>query len=583
MLLINARDLLPALAGMVFAYPWAALALGRGRAPLLTALVTLALSLGALTLGMMGLALIGGLRPGVLWLGMLVIFGAGLALLHRRELLPRWRGRAALRGAGARMRAHPLQVVALAVIVAILALVTFNLLYWPFNADDAVSIYAMQSRAIFETRALPDDDGLYEAYPMLMPLSYAYVHLVSGTINEYLALGFAAALSIGTFGAAGALGVSLYDRRTGLIAALLLALTPIFVRWSATGYTDVPAGMFVALSALFAWRLLQDGSGRDALLAGVMAGLAAWTKNSALAVALSLAAIVAYGMLPRMEGARLTLRHAALAGLGGLVTAGPWYIRNLLLIGRPVPATLWADQAEPTLENLIPFMMHLGTEQFFVPGVVLTMGMALMLVEALRLVGPQRDSARVLLVFALPFAAAWWRLASYEVRFLMTILPLVAVMGARAVVRVGEWLPRANSASSRRAVTVIGAALLIAMALPAARKAVLFKGEIARDPLMDDATRHRVTLGAVYDVARYLDALPADGMILSDTYYLPFHVHSAPVVVGGLPHRDALARYRFLVLSPGSPLPGALAAGDALLLANIDGFRVYRVTYDPTP
>jgi len=328
---------------------------------------------------------------------------------------------------------------------------------------------------------------------------------------------------------------------------------------------------------------LQDGSGRDALLAGVMAGLAAWTKNSALAVALSLAAIVAYGMLPRMEGARLTLRHAALAGLGGLVTAGPWYIRNLLLIGRPVPATLWADQAEPTLENLIPFMMHLGTEQFFVPGVVLTMGMALMLVEALRLVGPQRDSARVLLVFALPFAAAWWRLASYELRFLMTILPLAAVMGARGVMRLGHWLPQLQGEQMRRTAMVAGAALLIALALPAARKAVLFKGEIARDPLMDDATRHRVTLGAVYDVARYLDALPADGMILSDTYYLPFHVHSAPVVVGGLPHRDALARYRFLVLSPGSPLPGALAAGDALLLANIDGFRVYRVTYDPTP
>ena len=90
MLLINARDLLPALAGMVFAYPWAALALGRGRAPLLTALVTLALSLGALTLGMMGLALIGGLRPGVLWLGMRVIFGAGLALLHQAPMPP-WR------------------------------------------------------------------------------------------------------------------------------------------------------------------------------------------------------------------------------------------------------------------------------------------------------------------------------------------------------------------------------------------------------------------------------------------------------------------------------------------------------------
>lgn len=580
MLLIDAPDLLLALAGMVFAYPWAALALGRARAPLLTALVTLALSLGALTLGMLGLALIGALRPGIVWLGMVLIFAAGVALLRRRELLPRWRLRAAQRDASRWVRAYPLEAVALGVILAVLALVTFNLLYWPFNADDAVSIYAMQSRTIFETRALPGGDGLYEAYPLLVPLSYAYAHLVSGAINEYLALGFAAALSVGTFGAAGALGATLYDRRTGLIAALLLALTPIFVRWSAAGYTDVPAGFFAALGALFAWRLLQHGADRDALLAGIMVGLAAWTKNSALAIAASLALIVVYGMLPRLEGARLTLRHAALAGLGLLVTAGPWYLRNMIVFGRPVPATLWSDQAEPTLQNLVPFLAHLGVEQFFLPGVVLTLGLALALVEALRLPGPQRDSARVLLVFALPFAAAWWRLASYEVRFLMTILPLVAVMGARGLVRVGEWLPQPGRETARRAALVAGAALLIALALPSARKAVLFKGELARDPLMTDVERHRVTLGAVYDVARYLDALPAEGTILSDTYFLPFYVRSARVVVGGLPRRDALARYSYLVLSPDSPLPGAMTAADAALLADIDGFRVYRVTYD---
>lgn len=580
MLLIDARDLLPALAGLIFAYPWAALALGRARTPLLTALVTLALSLGALTLGMLGLALLGGLRPGIVWLGMLLIFAAGMALLHRRELLPRWRLRAALRDGRAYARAHPLEAVALVVVVAMAALVTFNLLYWPFNADDAVSIYALQSRIIFETRALPADDGLYEAYPLLVPLSYAYAHFVSGAVNEYLALGFAAALSVGTFGAAGALGAALYDRRTGLIAALLLALTPIFVRWSAAGYTDVPAGFFAALGALFAWRLLQTGEGRDALLAGIMVGLAAWTKNSALAFGASLALVVVYGMLPRLEGARLTLRHAALAALGALVTAGPWYIRNMVLIGRPIPPTLWSDRAQPTLQNLVPFLAHLGLEQFFLPGVVLTLGLALALVEALRLPGPRRDSARVLLVFALPFAAAWWRLASYEVRFLMTILPLVAVMGARAVVRIVERLSQPRGAPVRRAALVVGAALLIALALPAARKAVLFKGEIVRDPLMDDAARHRITLGPVYDVARFLDALPAEGTILSDTYFLPFYVRRAQVAVGGLPRRDALAHYSYLVLSPDSPLPGALTAEDATLLTEIDGFRVYRVTYE---
>lgn len=583
MLLIDARSVIPALAGLVFAYPWAALALGRARTPLLTALVTLALSLGALTLMMLGLALAGALSRTAIWAVMLIVFGPGQALLARRERLAIHQPQAARRNPVAWRRAEPLAAVALGVTGLMLLLIMFNLLYWPFSDDDAVSIYASQSRTIFETRALPRDDGLYEAYPQMVPLSYAYAYFVAGEINEYLARGFAAALSIGAFGAAGALGAALYDRRTGLIAALLLALTPIFVRWSASGYTDVPAGFFGALAALFAWRLVRRGAGFDALLAGVMAGLAAWTKNSALAFAVSLAVIVLYGMLPRRDGARLTWRHAALAGLGLLATAGPWYLRNIVLFGQPVPATLWADRAQPTLENLLPFLTHLGIGQFFVAGVILTLGPALALVEALRLPGPARDSARVLLVFALPFVALWWRLASYEVRFLMTILPLAAVMGARALVRISVWLPRPASAPVRRALALGAAALVIALAIPAARKAVQFKNDLIDDPLMNDAARHRVALGPVYDVARYLDALPADGVILSDTYFLPFHVHTAPVVVGGLPHRDALARYRYLVLSPNSPLPGAMTAEDAVLLVEIGGFRVYRITYGEAP
>ena len=53
------------------------------------------------------------------------------------------------------------------------------------------------------------------------------------------------------------------------------------------------------------------------------------------------------------------------------------------------------------------------------------------------------------------------------------------------------------------------------------------------------------------------------------------------MVVGGLPRRDVLARYSYLVLSPGSPLPGAMTADDAALLVDMDGYRVYRVTYTP--
>jgi hypothetical protein len=125
--------------------------------------------------------------------------------------------------------------------------------------------------------------------------------------------------------------------------------------------------------------------------------------------------------------------------------------------------------------------------------------------------------------------------------------------------------------------------ILLIAAFPSARKAVQFKGEILRHPFMDNVERHRVRLGPIYDVALYLNDLPADGTILSDNYYLPFHT-DARVVVGGLPNRDHLARYDYLVISPGRSLPVFVDVDqDVEQLTMIGGFTVYRVKVSELP
>jgi hypothetical protein len=99
---------------------------------------------------------------------------------------------------------------------------------------------------------------------------------------------------------------------------------------------------------------------------------------------------------------------------------------------------------------------------------------------------------------------------------------------------------------------------------------------------MGDQQRHEVTLGPIYDVALYLNALPARGSVLSDNYFLAFHVNEAGrvgVVVGGLPRRDYLARYTYLVYSPGHSLQKVIQEEDVRLLAEIQGFKVYQVLY----
>jgi len=557
--------------GLVFALPWALVLLpAERRSTLLLALTTLALSVGSLTLWLLVLALVDALTLGASLAGIAVLCGAGMVVAVRRGDF-RLSG---MQPAGVGTWGNPLLIGAALIVLAMVILITFSALYWPFSDFDAISIYANHSRSIFQVRSMPDGDGLYESYPMLLPLSYVYSYLLAGEINEYLARIVIAALAIGSFGAAFELGRTLVSTTVGALTALLLALTPSYVRWGSSGYTDIPAAFFVTLALVFAARLAQSGDDRDALLVGILTGLAAWTKNSVLPVAGSMALWLAYLYWQR----RVTWRSAGLALAGALATAGPWYLRNVLLWGHIVAPTVWTDQAQHTVKNLAPFVTY--PDRFFAPGIVFMLGFVWALAAAFRSAGARQDGARLLLVTVLPFAAAWWWMASYDTRFLLAALPGIAVMGAWATVAIWSALAARYSLDLKRAFQVALLVIVLLLALPSARKALTFKGDLARDPLMDDDKRHRIVLGAIYDVADYLTALPAEGRLLTDNHFLPFHAGvegRLQVIVGGLPQRESLGRYDYLVL--GGALPDVVAAEDVELLTTIGGFTVYRVVY----
>jgi 4-amino-4-deoxy-L-arabinose transferase-like glycosyltransferase len=586
MFFFHPLPLLSVLFGLVFACPWALLLLGETRrSGLLVAVTTLALSVGGLTWSLMLLTWLGAATWGSAFLVMLIIFVVGLA--RSRALLfagfpksPRAYGQKLIGAA----RQSPVSAAAVIITLSIAGLFLLNAIYWPFGDDDAISIYAVHSLNIYQKGHFNTGIGLYEAYPMLVPLSYVYAYLSAGEVNEYLARIFPAMLAVGTLGAAAALGQTLYNRRSGLIALLLLALTPAFVRWAPTGYTDIPAAFFVTLAALFAWRLAETGCSADALLAGMIVGLAAWTKNSTLSISGSLL----IWLIGLRWQRRITTRQIGVALSALLVMAGPWYARNLLLYGLIVPDTAWTDRAVHTLSSALPFLTE--PSHFFLPGIVFTAGLAWALVESLRtlwMLVQRRDlnadpglfKPWLLLIFALPFMAAWWWFGSYEVRFLVTVLPLIAVMGGRAADRTWEWVGARITFPLRwrTAAQIITIVLLIGLALPSARKALIFKDEMLRDPLMTDYERHRMRLGAIYDVALYLNALPAEGRVLSDTYFLPFHARTVTVIVGGLPRPERLGRYTYLVYSPGRQPPDFVQPDDIQLLTEIGGYRVYWV------
>jgi hypothetical protein len=137
-------------------------------------------------------------------------------------------------------------------------------------------------------------------YPFLVPSlvarSWSYIgveHLAAPAV-----LGF-----LFTFATVGVLGSTLAVLRghsQGLLAAMLLVSTPFFVVHGTSQYADVPLGLYLTTTlALLClhdrFRLSGNGS---LLLAGLAAGLAAWTKNEGLLFLLALVIARAATVLP---------------------------------------------------------------------------------------------------------------------------------------------------------------------------------------------------------------------------------------------------------------------------------------------
>jgi hypothetical protein len=120
-------------------------------------------------------------------------------------------------------------------------------------------------------------------------------------------------------------GARLYDRRVGLLAALVMAVAFLPVFYSHLALNDVPALFPLTVSAYGAAGVLVRGRTTDWALAGAGLGLAATTKYTAGIVILPVAVAAAFQLAEPASRAR-ALRGAALAAglaLAVFVLANP--------------------------------------------------------------------------------------------------------------------------------------------------------------------------------------------------------------------------------------------------------------------
>ncbi|MBI1279670.1 MAG: hypothetical protein GC179_16195 [Anaerolineaceae bacterium] len=371
------------------------------------------------------------------------------------------------------------------VIITVGAAILLNALYWPFYKDDAVGIYADQAHFIYATRGLIPLNltfySYYQAYPMLVQLSYTYTYLVSGWEDVYLAKLIPTLLSLACLGAVFYLGKTLYDEKSGWLAVLLLALAPLFGRWASSGYADLPMAFYYTLAALFAWRVWKSNSSVDALISGAAIGLGAWTKNAILPAVAFWLAFILFGVLRK----RISYKAAVLACATAAIVAAPWYVRNLIEAHLLMPATAWTDQATSSFSNLLVFITH--PENFGLTGWLIMIGIILALVQIVR---NWRNADREihLLVFTMPYFAFWWLLASYDRRFILYFLPILVVLAAGYGLKLWQHIPQ----SYHRSLTWLLTIITLGITLYIASISIDFKSELLRDPLMNDAAKHAV-------------------------------------------------------------------------------------------
>ncbi|MDE3155096.1 MAG: glycosyltransferase family 39 protein [Acidobacteriota bacterium] len=321
-------------------------------------------------------------------------------------------------------------------------------------------------------------------YPPGLPLLMAAATAVAGPQGTYAVVPLAGGLAVGlTF----LLGSLLFDETTGLVAALLLALSPAFLYQLVSPMSDVPAAAAWTLALVFA--LL-----RRPAAAGLAAGLAIAIRPNLAPLVLPLALLT----WPREAGqawftrdAWRTLLWLAAGTLPGVVVVA-WF--NLEAYGAPWRSGYGALGNLYALSHILPNLASYSrwlveTETPLVAAAVLPF-----LWRASRPHGPlQQSNVRAglglflalllgsYLVF-LPFGA-WWYL-----RYLLPGLPLLLVLASGGIQQL-----------LRRAGPVPGAVLLLLVVVAAG----CYEGLMAADRgvfRLHVQERHYVTVGE--DLAR---------------------------------------------------------------------------------
>jgi hypothetical protein len=432
------------------------------RSPLEKAVFAVPLGMGVVSYGLLALGLLRLFRPGVF--GGVLALGVVALPFAGRDIL-------ALRRATRTQSWQSTTGIAAGLFLAAMAVCTIIAALAPSTDWDGLS-YHLAAPKVYVTLGrilyLPYDH--HTNLPFTLEMLYGLMLGVGSVGGAKLCHHLCGALLVaGVYTAARRhIGPVERGRKVGLIAAVLLAATPMFFWEMTVAYSDLATALytFVGLYAL----LNAAEECRDArpyrgwlLLSAVLTGFAIGTKFTALAYWGLMLVGIAVSIFRKPSQRRFSLRDGALWGLGALLVASPWYVKTYLYTGNPVfpfaynlfggrywdaanaakyaglQAQLGGDKsiislllspwATTVLPSAIPF------SEYYTFGLAPVYAAFLLAIPLLRLRLARAGGA--LLLFSLG-AYAFWFFSVQQTRYLIPAFPALALVAAEVVVALEE-------------------------------------------------------------------------------------------------------------------------------------------------
>lgn len=267
-------------------------------------------------------------------------------------------------------------------IISILFLVTLlQTLQTPQKLWDERAIFALKGIVLFEDRSIhspalahPDFVQYHPKYPLLLPLAEQNIYALLGSVDDRLSKLIFTQLYCGlVLTTAGVLCHAFCAARAWL-ASLLTATIPVLMPYEygfICGQADAPTGCYHGLSVLYLWDFLsRQRAGRfspgSIFVAGVLGGLAAFTKDEGIAYLLIDGAVLGLftlASLVRLDQAKRLVVGGVLYVTPVICMLAPWFAHR-----RNLPVTTEMNYAGRMTVDL--FLSRLDTLSWSVPHLI---------------------------------------------------------------------------------------------------------------------------------------------------------------------------------------------------------------------